>query len=54
MVFVDGRVQDTHSVLQKSTDAQSKRFGVKESCMELCGTVDIWVTLSLQTVFLDL
>ena len=44
----------TPFVLQKYTNAQSKRFGVQEACTELCGTVDAWITLSVQTFFLEL
>ena len=48
------KFRDTHSVLQKSTNPQNKRFGAQETCMEFCGTVDVWITVSLQTFFLEL
>ena len=44
-----GRFRDTRFVLQISTNPQSKLFGVKETCTELCGTVGVWIALSLQT-----
>ena len=44
----------THFVLQKSTNPQNKRFGAQENCTELCGTVDVWITVSFQTFFLEL
>ena len=48
------KFRDTDSVLQKSTNPQNKRFGAQETCMELCGTVDVWITVSLQNFFLEL
>ena len=44
----------THLVFQKSTNPRTERFGVQKSCTEMCRTVDVWVTVSLQTNFLDL
>ena len=46
--------RDTHFVLQKSTIPQSNRFGVQESLTELCGTVDVWITVSFPTFFLEM
>ena len=46
--------RDTHFVLQKCTNPQSKRFGVHKTCTELCGTVDVWNVVSLQTFILGL
>ena len=48
------KFRHTLSVLQKSTNPQNKRFGAQETCTELCGTVDVWITVSFQTVFLEL
>ena len=39
---------------KKSTNPHSKRFAVQETCTELCETVEVWVTVSLQTFFLQL
>ena len=42
--------RDTHFVLRKRTNSQSKRFGAQGTCTELCGTVDVWITVSLQNI----
>ena len=47
-------LRDIHFFLQESTNPQNKRFGAQETCMELCGTVDVWITVSLQNFFLEL
>ena len=49
-----GKFRDSHFVLQKSTNPQDKRFGVQESCSELCGTVGAWITMSFPTFFLEM
>ena len=36
--------KETHFVLQKSKNTQSKRFGAQETCMDLSVTVDIWIS----------
>ena len=46
--------RDTHFVLQKSTNPQNKRFGAQETRTELCGTVDVWITVSFEAFFLEL
>ena len=46
---------DTQFVLQKKrTNPENKRFVALETCPELCGTVDVWITVSFQTFFLEL
>ena len=45
---------DTDFVFQKSTNPQNKHFSAQDTCMELCGTVDVWKTVSFQTFFLEL
>ena len=49
-----GMPRDTHSVFQKRTNTQNKRYGAEETYTELCRTVDVWITLSFQTFFLEL
>ena len=46
--------RDTHLVLQKRTKSQNKRLGAQETCTNLCGTDDVWITVSFQTFFLEL
>ena len=46
-------IRDSHFLIQK-TNPQSKRFGVRESFAELCGTVGVWISASLQTFFVQL
>ena len=48
------KFRDNYSVLQKSTNPQNKRFGARETCTELCGTVDVWITVSFQILLLEL
>ena len=48
------KFRDTHFVPQKRTNPQINRFGAQETCAELCGTVDVWITVSFQTFFLEL
>ena len=48
------KFRDTYFVLQKSTNQQNKHFGALETFTELCGTVDVWITLNFQTFFLEL
>ena len=48
------KFRDTHFVLQKSTDPQNKRSGAAQTCTELCGTADVWITVSFQTFFQEL
>ena len=47
-------LRDIHFVLQKSTNPQNKRFGAEETCTELCGTVDVWITMRFQTFVLEM
>ena len=53
--FMDGNVQ-WYSVrpTKKRTNPENKRFVAQENCPELCGTVDVWITVSFQTFFLEL
>ena len=46
------KLKDTLFVLQKSTNSQSRQFDVQETCMELCGTADVWFTVSFPLFFL--
>ena len=46
-----GRFRDTLFVLQKSKNPQIKLFVVQELCMELCGTVEVWITMSSKTFY---
>ena len=39
---------------KESTNPQTRRFGVQETCTELCATLGNWTTVSLQTIFLEL
>ena len=48
------KFRDTHFVLQKSKNPQNKLFGAQENCTEFCGTVDVWITVSFQKIFLEL
>ena len=38
--------RNTNFVLQKSTNPQSKQFGVQDICMELSGAVVVWITVT--------
>ena len=51
--FSIDKFRDTHFILQKSKNPQNKVFGVQEICMDLCGTVDVWITASFPTFFLE-
>ena len=53
-VFIDGKVRGYSFCLPESTIPQNKRFGAQETCREFCGTMDVWITVSLQTFFLEL
>ena len=46
--------RETHFVLQKITNPQSKHFGVQGIRKELCGTVEVWITESFPTFFLEI
>ena len=37
-------------VFQKSTNAQNEHNGVAESCTEVRGTVDVWITANFSIV----
>ena len=43
--------RDTHFGHQRRANARSKRSGVNETCTELCGTVDVRITVSFPTLF---
>ena len=45
--FLITKFRDTHFLVQRSTNPQSKRLGVQETCPDLCGTVEQW-TFGLQ------
>ena len=56
-VFIDGKVQSTGILIsssEESTNPQNKPFGAQETCTELCGRMDVWITVSFQTLFLEL
>ena len=55
-VFIDGKVHGYPFRPPKKTNpnTQNNRFGAQETCAELCGTVNVWVTVSFQTFFLEL
>ena len=53
-VLIDGKIRDTHFLLQKSTHPQNKRFGAQATCTEVCVIVDVWITVSFRTIFLEL
>ena len=44
---------DSHFGLQNSTNPQNKHFAVHETCTEMCGVVDVWITEGFETIFLD-
>ena len=46
------KLRDTLFIRQKCTNPKSKRFGAQEACTELYGTVDVWITVGLQTFLL--
>ena len=48
------KLRDTHFVLQKSTNPQNKRFGAQETGTELCGTVDVAITVGFRAFSLEL
>ena len=53
-VFSDGEVQNYSFRPPKCTNPQNNRFGAQETCTELCGTMDVWVTVMFQSFFLEL
>ena len=53
--FFDGKVQGySFLVPQENSNTQNKRYGVQETGTEICGTVDVWITVRLQTLFSEL
>ena len=46
--------KDTHVIFERGTNPQGKRFVVQEISLELCGTVDVLTTVSLQNPLLEL
>ena len=52
-VFIDSKVQEYPFRPPKNTNPQNKRLGAQKTGMELCGTVDVWITVSFQTFFLS-
>ena len=44
--LLTGMFRETLFTLQKDTTPQNTFFGVQEICMKLCGTVEIWFTVS--------
>ena len=49
-----GKFRQTHFLLQESADLQYDNFGVQKGCSELCRTVDVRITLSFPTFFLEM
>ena len=48
-----GKFWDIHFVLQKSTNPQIKHFFVQEICWDMFEVVDVWITVSFPTLFLE-
>ena len=46
-----GLFTDTLVVMQESANPQNELFGAEEKCMELCGTVEVWITMSSRTFY---
>ena len=46
-------LSDANFVFQNRTNPQNRCFAVQETWTELCGTVDNWITVSLQTFLLE-
>ena len=53
-VFLTAKFRDTLFVQENITNPQNNRFGAQETRMEMCKTVDIWITVSFQTLFLEM
>ena len=53
-VLNDGKDQQCSFCPLKCSNPHNKRFGAQETCTELCGTVDAWITVIFQTFFLEL
>ena len=53
-VFIIENVQAYSIRPQKSSNPQSKKFGVQETCMESSGKEDVWITVSLTKFFLKI
>ena len=53
-VFTNGKGQKYSHRPPISTNPQNKRFGAQETCTELCGTVDVCITVGFQTFLLEL
>ena len=45
------KFRDNLFIIQEGTNTQIKRFGVHETCTEVCRRVEVWRTVSLQTFF---
>ena len=52
--FLKRMFRDTFPDLQTETNPQMKLFGVQETCMELCGTLEVWIELSCKSFFLKM
>ena len=50
-VFIDGKVLVYSFRPPRKTNPLSKQFGVQETCTEMCGIVDVWITVSFPTFF---
>ena len=46
--------KNIHFVFHKSLGPKSKQFDVQETCTNFFGTVDVWITVSFPTFFLEI
>ena len=52
--FIDGKVQEKSFCPLKTYKSQNDIFGVRETCTELYGTVDAWLTVRSPTLFSEM
>ena len=53
-VFTGGEFDGYSFQPPEIRNPQDKRFGAQKTWMELCGTVDVWITVSFPTFFLEM
>ena len=53
-IFFHGKVQVYSFCPPKSTNTESKHFRVQENFTDMCGTVDVWITVSFPTFFIQM
>ena len=50
-ILLLGLFRKTLFILWKSRNPQNKHFGVQNICLEMCGTVEVWILMSSKTFY---